>query len=500
MEIKDNKLKEFTLEQFKKAMEIESVDILSTTNEEYSFMRARQHLVYTTEEALQIVQNGEPEVLRDLSMSFRYSSGYYKRLLAYYAAILDYSYLLIPHMVKRKKKITDKRYQELYEKAVEMPQLLHFKNQCVQFATEVLACGSYYGYLRSSEEGYVFQQLPFKYCRSLTKTTSGIDTVDLNMEWIDKITDNAKREATIDIFPKDFRHRYKQYSSGSGKKNSKWYRLPVGYGIHFSLEEERPYFVSVIPAIINMTEYILLEKEKDEQKLKTILAQQVPIYQGELVFDPEEAKVMHKGSCQMMKNLENVKVLTTYADVKKIPLQEDEAAVKNVLEKIENIIYTESGTSKQLFAADNSTAMTKSIENDISFMMGLATQFGTWLESIINLECADKNISFTTIMLPVSVYNKKEYMSLAMSAAQSGYSFLLPAAILGIDQEQLVDIKEVENKLLNLPEVLMPLQSSYTQSGSATILEKEAAQKEGPSKDVVTEKTEQNKQSNGQEE
>ena len=69
------------------------------------------------------------------------------------------------------------------------------------------------------------------------------------------------------------------------------------------LEEERPYFVSVIPAIINMTEYILLEKEKDEQKLKTILAQQVPIYQGELVFDPEEAKVMHKGSCQMMKNL-----------------------------------------------------------------------------------------------------------------------------------------------------------------------------------------------------
>jgi hypothetical protein len=50
--------------------------------------------------------------------------------------------------------------------------------------------------------------------------------------------------------------------------------------------------------------------------------------------------------------------------------------------------------------------------------------------------------------------------------AQSGYSFLLPSIASGINQRDLINIKSLENDVLDLSEVLIPLSSSYTQSAN----------------------------------
>ena len=53
-----------------------------------------------------------------------------------------------------------------------------------------------------------------------------------------------------------------------------------------------------------------------------------------------------------------------------------------------------------------------------------------------------------------------------MKLAQSGYSFLLPSIAIGIDQRELLGIKELENDVLELRDKLIPLASSYTESAS----------------------------------
>ena len=61
--------------------------------------------------------------------------------------------------------------------------------------------------------------------------------------------------------------------------------------------------------------------------------------------------------------------------------------------------------------------------------------------------------------------------------AQSGYSFLLPSAAIGLGQRELLGIKELENEVLVLREKLIPLASSYTESGEVGRPTKTAEQK-----------------------
>ena len=82
-----------TFKQFSKEMVANSPSAYRYTN---SLVRARPYTPYTKEEALRIIQDGNPDELRELSFSFFYTSGFYRRMTLYYATLLTYSFLVIP--------------------------------------------------------------------------------------------------------------------------------------------------------------------------------------------------------------------------------------------------------------------------------------------------------------------------------------------------------------------------------------------------------------------
>ena len=84
-----------------------------------TFLKVNQYYNYTKEEILSIIENGDIDSLRELSRSFCYSSGFYKRFLIYYATLLKYIYLLVPH-VKDGYKIEDEKCFNLYRKALNL--------------------------------------------------------------------------------------------------------------------------------------------------------------------------------------------------------------------------------------------------------------------------------------------------------------------------------------------------------------------------------------------
>ena len=51
--------------------------------------------------------------------------------------------------------------------------------------------------------------------------------------------------------------------------------------------------------------------------------------------------------------------------------------------------------------------------------------------------------------------------------ASSGYSYLLPAIGSGLSQRDIINIKDLENNVLDLTNRLKPLQSGFTQSGDS---------------------------------
>ena len=113
----------------------------------------------------------------------------------------------------------------------------------------------------------------------------------------------------------------------------------------------------------------------------------------------------------------------------------------------------------------------------MAFMMMMANKYSSFITYILNNLFANSNINFRYSILPVTWYNVSDYITDTLKLAQSGYSFLIPSVAAGVSQKDLMNLKELENKVLKLRDVLLPLESSYTQSGEVGAPEKDLEDK-----------------------
>jgi hypothetical protein len=127
-------------------------------------------------------------------------------------------------------------------------------------------------------------------------------------------------------------------------------------------------------------------------------------------------------------------------------------------------VYANAGVSSQVFAPLGVQAIKLSIINDISFMMILANKYSRFVSRVVNSLFGNSNITFKYTIFPLSLYNKDDFITESLKLAQSGYSYLVPAVAAGLSQREIVNVKDLENDVLNLRDKFIPLQTSYTES------------------------------------
>ena len=424
---------------------------------------AKSNKTYTKDDIVQIVSKGDPIQKAALSEFFFQTNGLYKRIIVHYATFLTYSWILVPYLKKRKFEISEKAIAETYYNAADFCTTFQIERKCALFAKDVLIKGAYYGLIRDEGDKLIIQDLPFDYCRSRFKNSEDIDLVEFNMQYFKTIRDNDTRENLLKTYPKFIQKAYKSFTTGKGPK---WIFLPPEMGIYFSFFEERPFFLDLIPLLDDLDDYKEIDKERNLQALKRILVQQVKTDGLKLVFEPEEAEVMHDGALEMLSNNPDIDVLTTYNDVSLLDLSSTDDE-KTEIEDVQNLIYESAGVSKEFFFATTEAGLNYSTNNDIAMMMILGQRFAHFFTALLNYKFETKKIRFKFLILPLSYYNSADYTSRAKELAAFGYSFLTPILSTGLDQTNLANLKMLENDLLELDEILKPLQSSYTQSGKA---------------------------------
>lgn len=451
---------------FKKAIEDMVATNSSAYTSEWDYFRTarRKTKTYTLEEIAQIIDTGSLSEQRQLSASYFQHNGFYSRLIIYYATLLNYTGILIPNPAYGKQLSTDYIAKRYYN-AVNFVDKMNLASFCINCATKAFTYGSYYGIIQSLDKNtFSVLDLPVQYCRSRFKDIKGNDIIEFDVTYFNTILDKTQKKNALSVYPKVVSNHYKKYVES--KTISRWVMIPSDIGICFPLFEETPLFLNVIPATIEYDEAVDTERARDLEEIKKIIVQKIPhLTDGTLLFEPDEAEVMHKGSVDMMKNNKNVSVLTTYGDVEAIISKTASDAVSNNLEKMVNNIYYQSGTSGQLFAATGNLALDSSIKNDLSLVMVLAHKFENFVTNTINKLYSNSNISFKYMILPITRYNEKEYIENAFKLANGGYSLLLPALAMGFSQNDLSNLKDLENNVLNLTDKLIPLSTSYTQSG-----------------------------------
>ena len=402
--------------------------------------------------------------LIDFSRRFFAEDGFYRRIIIHYATVLEYSGILVP-VLGPGVKITEKFIEKRYHEAVTFIENINIKGFFRRCAKAVLVDGVYYGFIKKlDKKNFTIVDLSPKYCRSEYRDFYGNDIVEFNVAYFDTIIKEDARRRLLRAYPEEVETHYRAYKANQGV--GAWVKLPSGVGISFTLLDNDPPFLAGIDPSLLYKETIELEVERAREEIRKLIVQQIPhLADGQLLFEPAEAKKMHEGTVDMLKGNENLGVLTTYAKVDSVTSNTTgEASRAGTLNAMAQNVYQQTGVSGELFAATNSQALKYSIANDISYMMILADQFSRFTSTILNALFEKPQISFKYNILPVGRYNASEYITDSMKLASTGYSFLVPAVALGISQRDLVSLKDLENELLKLEQKLIPLSSAYTQS------------------------------------
>lgn len=471
--------------------------MIATTRDALSNSTARQIMTrssfrrsYDKEEIHRIITEGTAVERAELSSYFFSLSGLYKRIILHYATFLTYSWIMVPHMKKQGDKLKEKKNSKAYYDAAEFCSSFDIERKCALFAKAVLVKGGYYGIIHNNGGAVAIQDLPFEFCRSRFKNHQDVDIVEFDVRFFDTIREEKLKQEILKTYPKIVQKGYRDYKR---KGEDPWIFLPAEIGIYFTLFEENPFFLDLIPLLDDLEDYKEIDKERNMLSLKRIITQEVPHDGMNLVFEPDEAADMHEGVLEMLSNNPDVDVITSYAKVNMLDLSGDVDDKTEVVDA-QQLIYDSAGVSKELFCATTDAGLQFSLNNDLSMMMVLGKSFAHFFTALLNNKFGTRKVSFKLLILPISFYNSDEYCARAKDMAAFGYSFLTPIASIGLDQTNLADLKVLENDILNLDEVLKPLQSAYTQSGKTNAITAQAG------KDAEKEKEDSNSDSQSSEE
>lgn len=455
------------LDTFKKS----SSDMIATSDKAYNdkyAVQSKRVRKYTEEEIKHIVEDGNLFEQIKLSNDYFTKSGVYRRIIITLATLLKYQGILIPQQ-DGKKKLNSKELRSIYEKAMGFIEQINLPVLCTNFSQKALLNGTYYGIIQNVDQtSFTTLDLPIQYCSTRYKDSQNNQIIEFDVSYFNTLHDETLKRAALNTYPKEIVSAYRRYQKAPSLE-TRYYRIPSSIGICFPFFDGRPTFLSAISATADYEEYRSIEKARDLDEIKKIIIQKIPhLNDGRLLFEPEEAEVIHSGTVGMMKGNKNVDILTTYADVDVSQSDLNGQSGRDVLGKTSSAIYTEAGISEELFASTGNLALTKSINNQISFMMYLANQYSLFFTNLINRLYSNNDISFKYTFLPISYYNDTEFLTNAQKLATTGYSLIIPSLAMGISQKDLLNIKVLENDVLNLVKKLIPLATSYTQSGQQT--------------------------------
>ena len=453
----------FSLADFKKAHQ----DMIAKPDASWSSRYMGEGVVrskeYTIEEVDKIINSSSLAEQQKLSRNYFYRDGFYKRIILYYGTLLTYTGLLIPNPAIGKQ-LSSPHIAKRYYGALEYVDKMNLAEVMTRMSIRVLIDGVYYGIIQTqTKDKFVMFDLPTAYCRSRYVDTNGDDVVEFNVAYFSTIFDEELRTETLNTYPKFISDYYKAYKRG--KKTTPWVKVPTDVGVCFTIFGETPPFLDIIPATIQYDKAIDRREEQELEEIKKIIVQKIPhLSDGTLLFEPEEAAVIHQGTVGMMKGNKNVSVLTTYADTDSIVSKTSADNEASSLEKMLQNVYANAGVSSQVFAPLGVQAIKLSIINDISFMMILANKYSRFITRVVNSLFGNSNITFKYTIFPLSLYNRDDFITESLKLAQSGYSYLVPAVAAGLTQREIVNVKDLENDVLNLRDKFIPLQTSYTES------------------------------------
>lgn len=426
---------------------------------------------------LQAICNRDYATMREISDFYFRTNGIYTRLCKYMANLYCYDWMITTYANEEKTSKDDSVVTEYFYNALTLLDNFNVKEFLGKAALKVIKYGAYYGYRIVKDKTHVMvQELPANYCRSRFEV-NGRPAVEFNMKYFDEAFKNTEQKLKmLKLFPKEFSKGYVLYKEGklpaeNVGDGAGWYLLNPEFAFAFNnCGDTIPLFINVIPYLIDLDMAQELDRKKMMQKLVKIIVQELPLDKnGDLIFDPDEARDLHNNAVAMLGKAIGVDVLTTFAKADVIDLADTNSVTSmDELNKVERGVYNASGTAQGLFNSEGNIALNNSIVNDEASLYNLILQFEDFLNLLISpFNNKPKKVTFKANILRTTVYNYKDLSKQYKELASMGYSKILPLVALGQSQSSILANAYFETQVLDLVSLFIPPLTSNTMNSDA---------------------------------
>jgi hypothetical protein len=401
----------------------------------------------------------------------------YKKLVNYYADIPTFDISIYPVNAKEKDVSSD-NFKKDYDKVWAWLDKFNYKKEFKKVLLGMLLEESKFTYLRKSETGYTFQEMPTDYCIIDAWSELGY-LYSFNLLYF--------HQTGVDIngFSPEFKKYYRNYLDVKNNKkyhpnikpelrNGQWFywqQIKPEEGWVFKFDNTNagsiPPFIGLFLDLIELDTYKTLQQAKTKLEASKLIFGTIPRNKDNKSGNKaDDFAIKADTLAQFITLVQNS--LPEGAYFKALPVEDIKAIDFSTNEKndflsnaIKNL-HRLAGTDQALFNAEkpNATTMAASTRVDSAFVDKVYEQFETFLNYHINKET--KKFKFK-VKLSGTIFNEDDRMDQQLRLAQSGIiTPELPSALHLTEKEMRLGVALMQS--MGYPDNLKPLLTSYTSS------------------------------------
>lgn len=438
------------------------------TSQQFNHLNARKQYhtfyKYTKSEIISYLQAPDRNELqlREASIYLYNACSYYHRVIDHFAKMLTYAYALVPSKFDQSKVNPEKLKSEYQKKSVILENMA-IRDSFRAPITVAMREDVSYNYVLESKDSFMFRALDPRYCQLSSKTDNVYDLA-FDFQYFDT------NQTMLELYPPEFTEKYNIYKAqGTGMR---WQKLEprntMVLKANFDIDYPIPPFAGAFEAIFDIIDYKSLQLAKTETGNYKVLVMKIPINEkGDFEIDFDIAQNFYN---QMGANLpDNIGLAMSPMDIDSFEFEKSGTNTDaDLVRSAEQNFFSSAGVSNQLFNNEKATAsaLKQSIICDQAIIWGLLSQIERWINRYLKFQTGSQK--FHVVMPQITVYNEADKADQYLKAAQNGLpTKMLYGATLGLDPLEMLSMNYVENDLFELPDKLIPLQTSYTMSGDA---------------------------------
>lgn len=398
--------------------------------------------------------------IRDLSNYLYNVNSQYKLIINYFALMPTYAYKLTPTGNPYEKKDPIKK-RDNFIKTLQYVEKLNLRHELITAMRVAFREDTYYGYEHESKDSFFLQKMDADYCR-ISSEEDGVFNYAFNFSFFDS------RQDLLPTYAQEFIDKYQQYQAAK----EQWIELDSNKTIVIKVNEDITQY-SLAPlngmfeAIFDYDEYKKISKAKSKLDVFMALISKIPLDEknpemNKFLIDLDLAASFHQQAEGGLP--EGVTLITSPLSMEAIKMEKNRSD-QDITAQALRAVHDAGGVSQFLWNSDKNTGvgLEKSIMTDENLVFAVLRQIERWVNRKIKKMSGNYKYKFE--FLDMTIFNKDTYYEKFLKAAQFGVPVKLEiGAALGLSPLDVINKAFLENDILGLNDLFIPLSSTHTQS------------------------------------